>query len=232
MTGSPKLFGFDIRKPGVVAGGAQGYGAASAPFRPAPDGARPWITFDKYVNPSVFVLENEAGSQQTVRPGRIPVRRGTNVGLDLFLLWDDAADMVANYPYGEAAGDAAFAYSWCDLSARGVPSPDDDTFRVLISREVNPPALQNARTLIGYDIVSPFFISALAGYDHAYSGPAFVETMKKFINPVGLVTADASEATLAHLVTATQVEIDEDPFFAVGLHLLWDHSDQITKALA
>ena len=228
MANSPKLFGFDIRRPGVVAGGAQSYTAASAPFRPRAPRA-PWVTFDKYVNPSVFLHEDNL-AQDALHSDRIVIRSGTNAGFDLFFLWDDAADMIANYPHSTAAGDAAFAYSWCDLSAEGAQPLVDDTFEVLTGREISPSTLQNTDALIGFDIVSPYFISALAGYDHAESEQRYVEMISEFINPVGLIAADVPESMLASLVRATEIEIAEDPFFAVGLYLLWDHSGQISRA--
>ncbi|WP_133510728.1 hypothetical protein [Candidatus Thiosymbion oneisti] len=227
-----RLIGFDIRKPGAKPVGWGRLDLAAKPFRPHGPGAAPWLTFDKYINPSVFGYEGQIESTQYSVGDRIIISDGINYGFDSFLLWDDARDMMIYYPYDESAGDAAYAYAWVDLTEQGVqPLTDDDTFRVLTTRTIHPAFPSRDWPLVGYDLVCSYFISAMAGYDHSMSSPEFIQYVRPHINPFGLVSAQATPEALAALVRAADSEIKEDPFFVIGLFLLWDNSGRVAQCL-
>jgi hypothetical protein len=232
MNGTHKLFGFDVRTPGVIAGGAEHFGPAAAPFRPRGPDAGPLLTFDKYVSPSVFIHVDRIAASGLAGQGAIIVPKGANAWFDLFFLWDDVMEMVAHYTRTESAGDAAFAYAWVNLSEHGVLAPDDETFEVLTSRATRPPQPAQDWVLLGYDFASPYFISALTGYDHRSSSPSFVQSMLPLINRLGIVSPAADDPTLAWALTATQQEINEDPFFAIAIYALWDQSGRIAEPAA
>jgi len=217
-----KLIGFDIRTPGIVSGGAQHYDTKAAPFKPK---SKPWVTFDKYVNPSVFMHIDQLNStKSTSKKKRALISQGANQGFDLFMLWDDIMDMMVNYTRDESAIDAAFAYAWVDLSKYGISAPADETFEVLINRQINPSSAPEESILIGYDIVSPYFISALSGYDHTQSRSGFIEIIRRNINSVGLISSTTTIVDLVNIIRAVQEEIVEDPFFIIAIFLLWDNS--------
>ncbi|KPA17599.1 hypothetical protein MHK_002193 [Candidatus Magnetomorum sp. HK-1] len=217
-----KPIGFDIRKPGVVSGGVQNYDAIAAPFKPR---TKPWITIDKYVNPSVFIHINQLDiAKTTLKTDHIVIYQGANQGFDLFMLWDDLMDMMVNYPRDANAADAAFAYAWVDLSNYGISTLADDTFEVLTNRRITPSSIPEKSILLGYDIISPYFISVLSGYNHSQTQSEFVSNINSNINSVGLISATATIANLVKISKAVQEEILEDPFFMVGIFLLWDNS--------
>lgn len=228
MIGLNKLIGFDIRTPGVIAGGAENFDTLAAPFRPGGPDAGPLVTFDKYVSPSVFLHIDHVAGSGGANQGRIIVPKEANVGFDLFFLWDDVMDMVAHYTRPESAGDAAFAYSWTDLSDHGVSAPDDETFEALTSIHTQPTQPAKDWIVLGYDLVSPYFISALAGYNHSQSSTSFVQLILPLINRFGLLSPEADGAILARVLKATQEEIQEDPVFAIAVYVLWDQSGRIT----
>lgn len=158
---------------------------------------------------------------------------GVNTGFDFFGLWDDAKDMMVNYPYDESAGDAAYAYAWIDLTEQGIRPPADEGFEFHINWPTQPVALSEDWPLVGYDIVSPFSISALSNYypSQGHDFPKFIEYIRPYINSFGLISAQATPAGLAGLVRAVDKEITEDLFLAVGLFLLWDNSGRVAQGL-
>jgi len=168
---------------------------------------------------------------QYYRTNRIMIPGGVNYGFDSFLLWDDARDMMVNYPRGESAADAAYAYAWIDLTEQGIQLPPGEDLEILTTRSIHPDSLSEDWPLVGYDIVCAYFISALAGYDHSVSSPEFIESVRPYINPFGLISAEATPMDLAALVRAADNEIKEDPFFVIALFLLWDNSGRIAQGL-
>ncbi len=226
-----KIFGFDIRKPGRLGCGASNFDSRVAPFKPEPPLGGPWLTFDKYINPSIFLHEDRANESAIEPHDQIIVPSGSNPGFDLFFLWDSAADMLVNYPFDESAKDAAFAYAWFDLSSVGLRPPEDETFEVLMERQTID-APRPECPLIGYDITSLYFISALAGFDHSLTNPGVLRRVKTFTNDFGLLSPSLPSSDISKAVHLLQSELPEDPFFVVGIFLLWDHSGQITSHLS
>lgn len=222
------LFGFDIRTPGEVGCGADLAESIDAPFRPSGIGGAPWLTFDKYVNPSVFV--SKAKFNPDKHPKRILVPEHINAGFDLFSIWDNLMDMIAHYPKIDLGGDAVFAYATVDLSAHGLLLPIDDTIEILISRATTPNDIGDNWALLGYDVVSAYFISALAGYRHRNSDAMFIQRIKENLNHFGLIAANTTPAKLIDIVKSADAEINEDPFFLVALYLVWANNSSINKA--
>lgn len=199
-----------------------------APFRPRSDQS-PWVTFDKYISLSAFIHEDQLKTGPRKVPNdRILIPGQTNAGFDLFLIWDDAMEMTLHYTLRESANNAAFAYAWIDLSGEGLASPNDETFDVLTNRSVSPGGSIERQSLIGYDLTSTYFISALSGYDHTSTSRRLVDSTRPKMNDLGLLRADLSPLELARTTEAFNIEINEDPFFVVGIFLLWDHSGRLS----
>ena len=139
--------------------------------------------------------------------------------------------MVAHYPRSEDSADAAFAYAWVNLEGEGLFPPKEETFEVLVTREILPALISPDWSLLGYDIVSSYFISALAGYDHSDSKIEFVKEMRQRINSLGLISKELSVGDIADTVKRVDQEINEDPFFAVAVFLLWDNSGLVAQTI-
>lgn len=233
-----KLIGFDVRRPGDRPIGPERPTTAE-PFRPRGPGVSPCLSFDPYVNPSVFGGIDESESTHDREPeymkyyraDRIMIPNGVNTGFDFFWLWDDAKDMMVHYPDDESAADAAYAYAWIDLTAQGIQPPSDECFGLLTTWPTCPASLSEDWPLVGYDIVSWFYNSILSGYDLSQSSPEFIEYVRPHINPFGLISAQATPEELAGLVRAADNEITADSFLVVGLYLLWDNSGRVAQGL-
>lgn len=196
------------------------------PFRPARDSGTPWLTFDQHISSSVFVSQVNFNPDKHAE--KILVPKQVNDGFDLFRLWDNLMDMLAHYPKNNLAGDAAFAYAVVDLSDYGLPLPSDDTIQVLTSRTMAPAKIDDW-PLLGYDIASAYFISALAGYRHKNSSTPFIHRIKENLNQFGLISSNTAPDKLADIVQSTNAEINEDPFFPIALYLLWG-DDSLTDS--
>lgn len=228
MTLEYTLFGFDIRTPGVVGCKADLIAPADAPFRPAANSGAPWLTFDKYVNPSVFVSKARFSADKHVK--RILVPEHINAGFDLFSLWDNLVDRIAHYPKIDLGADAVLAYATVDLSANGLLLPSDDTIEILTSRTTAPNAIAGDWALLGYDVVSAYSISALAGYRHSNSSAVFIQRIRDNLNKFGLISAGTNPDKLVDIVESANAEINEDPFFLVALYLVWANNSSVKKS--
>jgi hypothetical protein len=220
--------GFDIRTPGQIGCGAEAADPTDTPFRPSKANGIAWLTFDKYINPSVFI--SNAKFNPDKHHERIVIPENVDVGFDLFGLWDNMMEMIVYYTKDELTTDAVFAYAIPDLNDYGLSLPNDDTVQVLTSRETIPAKISDDWVLLGYDIVSPYFISALAGYTHQQSDREFIRILSQNINHFGLISHKTKPDVLSKIIHFVEEEINEDPFFIVALFLVSAGDQSIKKS--
>ncbi|WP_376096858.1 hypothetical protein ACE7GA_05640 [Roseomonas sp. CCTCC AB2023176] len=219
-----RLFGFDVRRPLAPR-------PALFPRGPlAHDG--PLATFDKYVNPSVF-LHREVWERRGSPPtDRVIVNPSANVGFSLFLVWDDVMDMMAHYPGTEAWQDAALAYAWVDTRPSGRDLPREEMLEVLFETTTRPPEVPAIWPLLGFDVATGGYISFLSGFDHRGMPPDEIAWFADRMDRRTGLLAPSCEADLAQAVSRADRLAGEDPFFAIAVHLVWDHSDALHPAEA